>query len=54
MKQLIKFDMYAMTHPKNAEDVLALLREVKSELQELDGMLDDAFARCKSQAPIPA
>lgn len=47
MKQLIKFDLYATAHPKSQDDVLALLREVQSELQNVNNLLDSAFAQCK-------
>ncbi len=47
MNQLFNFDLYAMTHPKSDGDVVALLREAHAELDQVNQLLDEAFAKCE-------
>ena len=39
----LKFDIYALAKPKTKADILALLKEALSELQEINFILDDVL-----------
>lgn len=44
----LKFDIYAMTRPKSPEDILALLREFRAEVANLQAHWDALDARCEA------
>lgn len=44
MKDLLKFDLDAMIHPKNDRDILAILAEAISEIRSINGRLSDVLA----------
>ncbi len=45
---LTKFDPFAMVHPKGPMDLLALMREVNRELDNLNGHLRTAYKQCEA------
>lgn len=50
MEALKNFDLHAMTKPKSAKDVLALLREFRAELARLQAHLDTVTEECEAEA----
>jgi len=48
----LNFDLYALAQPKNRNDLAALAIEIINELDNIDGHLQAAIARCK--APVAA
>ena len=44
MKDLMKFDLYAMIQPKNDRDMMAILDEALSEIASVNNRLDRLLA----------
>ena len=40
----LKFDLYAMVHPKNSRDINALLQEALAEIRSVNAQLDEILA----------
>ena len=47
MNDISKFDIHAMQCPKDSADVLAMLREIRSELQNINRHIDAAEEACE-------
>lgn len=47
----LKFDLFAMVHPKNSRDINAMLDEALAEIRSVNGKLDQILAKepCDSQ-----
>lgn len=44
MKDLLNFDIYAMTQPKTSGDLVTILQEALSEIEHINAALDKTLA----------
>lgn len=50
----MKFDIYAMTHPKTQHDILAIFREIDAEVRIIRDHFEAAWARCEADCAATA
>lgn len=50
----LNFDIFAMTEPKNAQDCIAIAKEILAELERISAHFDNAIARCEEQSSASA
>lgn len=54
MKNLLNFDIYAMVQPKTSADLVMILKEALSEIENINSALDDILAAEPTVAPQAA